>query len=290
MPVQQRAVAREVTDEFGRTWLEFEMAKFRMLKDSTPESGAYLLVAAGYGGRAGWQALAKGDRGFSPTIIVNSFEELPSDHPTPGTVTSTELAPATDSAGPVIGLDIAIRRGADGEPGAAIVDPADYGSPQVGQILTVADGLTDFELSTPMYGRLHIPASVSNLSGITGSPTTVAVVNIAAGTYNVDYKLVPYGQVRMEATGIGSNLVVNLVARLGAIDGPIIGICHGLGGLNKERLTITPGPAAGSASTVGKVTAGQEALVYFNVERQSGTTSYGVPDSYSRFSVVAVPA
>lgn len=289
MPTQQRTVAREVTDEFGRTWLEFDMAKFRMLKDSTPESGAYLLVAAGYGGRAGWQALAKGDRGFSPTIIVNSFEELPADNPTPGTVTSTELAPATDSAGPVIGLDIAIRRGADGDPGAAVIDPGDYGSPAVGQILTVAAGLTDFELSTPMYGGLHWPATVSDApAGTTGSPFTLATINVPAGTYNVDYRLIPQGQCRMEATS--TNIVVNLVARLGAVDGPIIGICKGLGGVAKERLTFSPGPAAGSATSVGRISAGQAGVIYINTERQSGLASYQALADYSQFSAIAVRA
>lgn len=289
MVTQQRAIATDYTDEYGREWTKVSMSELHILKSG--EGGAYLLVAAGHGAKASWSALAKGEPGKSPTMYLDSYEELPSDHPTPGTASLTQVSPATDTAGPVYRMNLSIRRGAAGDPGAALVSPEDYGTPQAGQIMTVADGLTDFELTTPMYGGLHIPASISTgLSGLTGSPTTVAVVNIPAGTYNVDYKLIPYGQCRMEATGIGSNLVVNLVARLGAIDGPIIGICYGIGGVNKERLTITPGPAAGSGPSVGKVTAGQAGLVYFNVERVSGTTSYGVNDAYCEFSVLAVKA
>lgn len=287
MNTQQRAVAQDYTDEYGREWTKVLMSELHILKSG--EGGAYLLVAPGYGAKASWQALAKGDPGPAPTIVLNSYEELPSDHPTPGTASLTEAAPATALAGPLYNLDLSIRRGEAGEPGEAIITPSDYGTPSPGQVLSVAAGLAEFELSTPMYGGLHWPADVSDApAGTTGSPTTLAVINVPAGTYNVDYRLIPQGHCRMEATS--TNIVVNLVARLGAVDGPIIGICKGLGGVSKERLSFAPGPVAGSATSVGRISAGQAGLVYINTERVSGTASYQALDDYSHFSAIAVRA
>lgn len=40
----------------------------------------------------------RGAPGKSPSIYLESFEELPSNHPTPGTASLTEVAPATDAA------------------------------------------------------------------------------------------------------------------------------------------------------------------------------------------------
>lgn len=288
MVVQPRSTARTVVVD-GKEWLEVDLAKFRMPLDWNPESGQYLLIAPPAGGIGGFAALAQGERGYAPTIIMSNFEELPSDSVTPGSATLTLLAPGTDAAGPVYGLDLAIRRGTDGEPGAALITPDDYGeTPVVGQLLSVASGAAAFELVTPKVVNQHWPASVSSVpGGTTSSPYTMATVSITSGVYNFDYRLQPSGT--CQVVGSSSDLRVNLVARYNAVDGPIIGICHGLSG-QYDRLTLTPGPAAGSADTVGKVTAGNGALVYFNCERQSGSASYSASNAYGHFSVLVVPA
>ena len=283
-----RSTARTVVID-GKEWLEVDLAKFRMPLDWNPESGQYLLIAPPAGGIGGFAALAQGERGYAPTIIMNNFEELPSDSSTPGVASLTPLAPGTDAAGPVYGLDLSIRRGAAGEDGAALITPDDYGeSPVVGQLLSVASGGASFELVTPKWGQQHWPASVSSVpGGTTSSPYTMATVSITAGVYNFAYRLQVAGTCQI--AGSSTDLRVNLVARYNAVDGPIIGICHGMAG-QYDRLTITPGPAAGAAETVGKVTAGAGALVYFNCERQSGSATYSASNSYGHFSVTVVPA
>ena len=288
MVVQPSATARTVVID-GKEWLEVDLAKFRMPLDWNPESGQYLLIAPPAGGIGGFAALAKGDRGFPPTITLSSFEELASDHPTAGTATLTLLAPGTDAAGPAYGLDISLRRGAAGEDGAALITPDDYGeTPVVGQLLSVASGGATFELITPKVGKQHWPASVSAVpGGTTSAAYTMATVSISAGIYNFAYRLQPAGTCQI--VGSSADLRVNLVARYNAVDGPIIGICHGLAG-QYDRLTLTPGPAAASADSVGKVTAGDGAVVYFNTERQSGSASYEASNSYGHFSVLVVPA
>lgn len=289
MPTQPRSVARTIVID-GREWLEVDLAKFRMPLDWTPESGMYLLIAPPAGGIGGFAALAEGPPGFSPSIVLTSFEELPYDHPTPGTASLTKAVEATDAAGPVYNLDLAIRRGAPGADGAALITPSDYGgSPEFGQMLLVGSGGTSFELTWPKVGGYHWPSAISSApSGTTGSPFTVAQVNIPAGVYHNNYYLKPEAQCRIEATG--NNILVNLVARLNAVDGPIIGICHGLGGVSKERLVITPGPAAGSTSSVGRVSADSGAVVFFNTERESGIASYQALDDYIHASVQVIPA
>ncbi|XTP37078.1 hypothetical protein ACORG1_13050 [Mycobacterium sp. TJFP1] len=288
MSLQPVATAREVVDEFGRTWIEVDLARFRMLKDSNPESGMYLLIAAPAGGLGGFAALAEGPPGKSPSIILNSFEELPSSHPTPGTASLTEIVPATDAAGAVYALDLAIRRGAAGEPGAAVITPSDYGTPTAGQFLIVNGAGTGFTLGTPKLGGVHHPAEISSApSGTTGSPFTVAVVNIAEGTYANDFKLMPQGECRVE--GAGSSLRVDFVAHLNAVDGPVIGICRGVGGTSKERLNISG--CSGTDDALSVVNGGEGATVFFNTERQSGSlNSYSALNDYISCSVLVTQA
>lgn len=287
MALQPTATAREIVDEFGRVWIEIDMARFRMLKDSNPESGMYLLIAAPAGGLGGFAALAEGPPGKSPSIVLNSYEELPSDHPTPGTASLTEIVPPTDAAGAVYALDLAIRRGAAGAAGAAIITPADYGStPTAGEFLMVGAGGASFTLGTPKLSGLHYAAEITSVpSGSTGTPQTFAVINIAAGEYTVDYQINPQAECRIEATS--SNIRVDLVARLNAVDGPVIGQCKGLGAAAKERLSITPGSGS---SAVGAINAGEGATVFFNTERQSGTATYQALDDYSWCSALVVQA
>lgn len=287
MPVQQqRAIARVVIID-GKEWLEVDLAKFRMPLDWNPDSGYYLLIAPPAGGIGGFAALAKGDPGFSPTIQLESVSELPSDHPTPGTGSMRLISEATDVAGPIYGLSLAIRRGAAGLPGAAIVSPTDYGTPVVGQMLVVKNGGTEFELVQPKFGGRHIPAAVEAVpGGTTSSPFTTAVVEVPPNLYMRDYYVQPHGTCQISSIGL---VRVDLVARFGAVDGPIIGICHGMSG-TKDRLIITPGPEAGSADSVGRVAAGQGALIFFNTERQAGINSYSAGEDYMRYSVEVFPA
>lgn len=283
---QPRSVARTVIRD-GREWIEVDMAKFIMPKDWTPDSGMYLLIAPPAGGIGGFAALAKGDPGYSPTFVVSSTTTL--DAGEDAVVSSTLLAPATEVAGPLYGLDFSLPKGADGDPGAAEITPSDYGeTPTIGQALTVASGGTDFELTWPKRSKLYYPASVTAVPGGTGgSATNCATVNISSGTFNFDYKCIPFGTCQI--AGSSTSLRVDLVARYNAVDGDEIGRAYGMSGQN-DRLTLTPSPVAGAADSVGKTSAGDGCLVYFNTERQSGSATYSASSSYMKFGVLVVPA
>ena len=286
MATQPRSTSRIVVRD-GKEWIEVDMAKFIMPKDWSPDSGMYLLIAAPAGGIGGFAALATGPRGFSPTFVVSSATTLPAGESV--TVGSSELAPATEVAGPLIGLDFAIPAGADGAPGAALVTPEDYGdTPTVGQAMQVAAGGSDFELVWPKSSGIHYPAAVTaGGAGTGGTPATCTVIDIPSGRYNFDYKVIPYGTCQI--AGSSTNLRVDLVARYNGSSGDDIGRCFGLSGQN-DRLTISPGPVAGAASSVGKTTAGDGCQIYFNTERQTGSATYQASASYMRFFCVVVPA
>ena len=281
--MEPRSVARTIIID-GRKWLEIDMAKFRMPLDWTPESGMYLLVAPPAGGIGGFSALAKGDPGFSPSIELTSFLELAADDPTPASAALTLIAPATDVSGPVYGLDLAVHSGTAGEDGDAILDPDDYGTPVVGDMLVVASGGSSFELQAQKVGDMEWPASVTSVPGGTTAGYTMAQVAVPA--YPFAWR--PDVEGCATVAGSASDLRVDLVARLDADDGPVVGRCYGVAGQN-DRLILISGPDSGAADSVNKVNAGDAAVIYFRTEKQSGTATYSALNNYARFSVKVVP-
>ena len=95
----------------------------------------------------------------------------------------------------------------------------------------------------------------------------------------------PVGEVTIEATT--TNIRVDLVARLNAADGDVLGRCSGVGGMLGATDT-DPGAQPGAADSVGRVDVGQSATVFFCVEKQSGTAQYTVSNSTARFGAKAV--
>ena len=98
----------------GERWLICNLAElgFR-IEDDGQQSGMYLAVAAPLGGAASMgNILAKGDRGFAPSIQIGSFEELDADDPAEGFLSLDLLVEATDISGPVYALNGALHRGA----------------------------------------------------------------------------------------------------------------------------------------------------------------------------------
>lgn len=280
--VEPRQVAR-VVERDGRKWLQVDLARFEMPLDWSPDSNMYLLIA-GDAGVGGFAALAKGDPGFSPSIELTSFIELAEDDPTPASAALTLIAPATPISGPVYGLDLALHAGGKGDDGAAIITPDDYGTPEVGQMLVVASGGATFELVSPKVGGMFWPAAITSVPGGTTAGYTMAEVLVPARKF--DWR--PDVEGCATIAGSGSNLRVDLVARLNSSSGNVVGRCYGVAGQN-DRLQLTSGPDAGANDTVNKVLAGEDATIFFCTERQSGTASYSALNNYARFSVKVVP-
>ena len=274
----------------GVRWLFCNLAElgFR-LDDDGQASGMFLAVAAPLGGIASLgNILAKGDRGFSPSIEMSSFVELDADDPTPGSVSLNLLAEATDVSGPVYGLDVVLHRGATGEAGTVVFNPgAISATPQLGWIPAVAAGLTEFELVPQRVPTMHWPASVTDVPSGTTAGFTMTTVPIAAVPY--DRYVIPTGEVQVVALS-GTNLRVDLVAHLDDETGTkIVGRSFGVAGA-KDKLSLIGYPSAGTTSSATKILANNPANVYFRTEKQAGSSAYSSVAGTALFGCMTVPA
>lgn len=276
----------------GVRWLFCNLAEigFR-LDDDGQASGMYLAVAAPLGGVASMgNILAKGDRGFSPSIELSSFTELDADDPTEASVSLDLLAEATDVSGPVYGLNVTLHRGVQGESGSAIINPADYSGeddPTLGYTLAVAAGLATFELVPQKVPTMHWPATVDNVPGGTTSGYTMTTIPISAVPW--DRYVLPSGEVQVVAAS-GTSLRVDLVAHLDDETGTkIVGRSYGIAGA-KDKLSMIGYPDAGTTSSATKILAGQTANVYFRTEKQAGSSSYSSVAGTGRFGALTIPA
>lgn len=275
--------------ENGVPWLYCDLAKigFR-LDDDGQASGMFLAVASPLGGKASLgNILAKGDQGFAPSIELSSFTELDANDPTPASVSLNLLVEATEVSGPVYGMDVVLHRGIQGEAGTATWDPEDLSEdPQLGYVPAVAAGLGSFELVPQKVTTMHWPATVDNVPGGTTAGYTQTIVSIAAAPY--DRYAFPAGTVQVAAAS-GTNLRVDLVARLDADDGPIVGRDYGIAGA-KDKLHLVGFPDAGATSSATKILANQPANIYFRTEKQAGSSAYSSVAGTARYGVLMVQA
>lgn len=275
--------------ENGQRWLYCDLGKigFR-LDDDGQVSGMFLAVAAPLGGVASLgNILAKGDQGFAPSLELSSFVELDADDPTPASASFNLIVEGTEVSGPVYGLDLVLHRGIQGEAGTATWDPADLSEdPQFGYVPAVAAGLGTFELVPQKVPSQHWPATVTNVPSGTTATFEMTVVPIAAAPY--DRYAYPGGTVQVAAAS-GTNLRVDLVARLDADDGPVVGRDYGRAGAS-DKLTLVGFPDAGVSSSATKILANQPANIYFMTEKQAGSSAYSSIAGTARFGVLTVPA
>ena len=272
----------------GAQWLFCNLAElgFR-LEDDGQASGMFLAVAAPLGGVASLgTVLAKGDRGFAPSLELASFTELDDDDPAAAVASLDLLAEGTDVSGPVYGLNLSLHRGVQGVDGAAIIVPADYGDPELGWNLTVAAGLAGFELTPPRVPSQHWPATVDEVPGGTTAGYTQTIVSVPAKPF--DWYPDPEGTVQVVASS-GTNLRVDLLARLGSDSGPVVGRDYGVAGA-KDKLHLVSGPDAGASLSSTKVLAGNPANIHFRTEKQAGSATYSSVAGTSRYSVKVIPA
>lgn len=276
-------------DEQGVPWLYCNLARIGLrLEDDGQASGAFLMVGGPLAAKAALgNILAKGDRGFSPTLQVGSTTFIDPDSPEQESYRLTEIAPPTEISGPVYSVDVVIRRGAKGDDGDAVWDPADLSEdPQLGYVPAVAAGVETFELVPQKVSSQHWPATVNNVPAATPTNYTVAIVPIAAAPY--DRYAIPFGTIQVAASS-GTNLRVDLVARLDADDGPDIGRDYGRAGAS-DKLTLVGFPPAGTTSSATKILANQSANIYICTEKQSGSVGYSSVAGTGRYGVTTVPA
>ena len=160
---------------------------FQVEEDGTV-SNLFLAAAAPQGGLArGFSnipALLKGPRGFAASFVDGTSVSLAHDDPTAQFISVQMIKEEDDKSGPVYEVNSAVKQGPPGEDGAAILSPGDYGDPVYGQILTVASGEEELELTYPKVSALHLPTSISSAPDGSTAEYTMAVFDVAAGIYN----------------------------------------------------------------------------------------------------------
>lgn len=252
-----------------------------------PSTGVAQLILRPLGGMlVGVPAIEKGDPGVPSTFDTTvDFTELAYDDPTLAGASLVELTPPTDSTPGIYQLVYSVHAGAPGADGAALITPADYGTPVYKQLLSVDSAGTGFDLVSPKVGDSHGPAELFNTPS--GNPSyTLGVVSIPANTYPFDWR--PRVHAYTVVTGEAADVRVNLVAHLnGETGGNIVGFCPGIA--QTERLTIIPGKEAGKGDSWDRVAANAAATIHLRCERSNGSATYTTSASTTWLSVEVQP-
>lgn len=257
----------------------------RLAKESDPNAQVPILIGTPNGGVASVGPLVKGDPGVHAELSTTiNFTALEATDATPDSASFTVLTPPDDVTPGVYRLNLALHKGAKGDDGDTVLTPADFGSPIAGQILVINDAVTAFELRGQKVPTRHVPASLNNVPQGNAN-YTLGVVSVPAKTF--DWRPMVFAHTII--TGTGSDVAVNLRARLnGETGGNIVAECRGLAGA-KDRLTIVSAIPAGSADTFDKVSSGSPATVHLRTERASGSDTYTTASGDTFFEVWAIP-
>lgn len=255
-------------------------------RESDPDNGVYVYFAKPLGGVSGIPGLIKGDRGKHTEFQAGpqDFTPLAWDDPTAASLSVVEITPGSDTVSQVVQISAALHEGQPGEDGNTVLDPDDFDDGVAGQVITLNDAADGFELQTPWVGGMHWPATITEASAQSAG-VTLSTITVASNTYLSDWR--PRINAGTVITGSTNDVIVDLVIRLNAADGPIIGRGYGINGTS-DKIIVISGPDAGAAATINKVTAGAAATIYLRAEKQSGTATYST--GRTRFSIEAIRA
>lgn len=256
-------------------------------KESDPERGAYIFYAKPLDGMSGMPALVQGDPGPWTEFLgeVNLTTLAPTD-PTPMSASITETQPGGPGIPQRVQLNLAIKSGAKGDPGDATWDPTDLTeTPVAGTVPAVNSAGNGFELVTPKVGKSHWAAELANApSGTTGT-FQLGTIAVAAGTYKSAWR--PHINAGGTVAGSTADIKVDIVARLGATDGPIVGRGHGVSGVQTQRTIVVSGPPAGTSQTNADffVAAGAGATIYLMAEKVGGAATFSTTELWFSMDV-----
>lgn len=264
----------------------------RIPKTYDPSSKSAVILLGPDGGVAEIPALVKGDPGQPATLDTTiNYTALEYNDTTPDSATWTLVTPGTTTTPPVYRLNLALHKGAPGAAGtSSILSASDVtGTATDGYLLAKKAGEAKATWIAPKVGNQYWPASITNTSGTDGQNRTLCSVAISPAPA-FDYRVRVSGQCIILGT---ANTRVDLIARMGSdTAGDIVGRGFGLPGTATDRVILSSAVAAGSATTVGKISAGNTTTVYLRAEQQASTTdAYTTSAATTNFmvEVVAVP-
>ncbi len=256
-----------VTTINGQQCLVIDMSQLVVPLDFDPTSNMFLAVGVPTGGYANQPVLLQGLPGATPTISSTvNLTVLNYTDPTPNSASFTALG------GNVYQANLTIHQGAPGTSGTTTINLSAYGTPVAGFLLVVDPTATTMVYQAQLSGDRWIPASI--LSAPSGN-VTYNIASVPIPAQNFAWRPQVSGQTVIPGTG--SNVQANFVARLNnASSGNFVGCGFGPIGVNPtgQATVLSAGPPAGSNSLYDQVAAGQSAVVYFNIERQSGTNTF----------------
>lgn len=255
-----------------------------IIEEDGTVSNLFFAAAAPQGGlprgMSNYPALLRGPEGRSPSFVMGSFVSLAHDDPTEPFFDVQLRAPATEISAAVYEINAALRAGADGQDGAALITPEDYGTPGYRQVLSVAAGEEEFELTYLPVGGLHLPTSIIAAPDGSNGEATMAVFDVAAGTYNFDWIPDVTGNAITIATT--TDCRVDLIVRKDSeAGGNIIARGVGMPGVTKWQPNIVSGVESGT----NVVSAGAATTIYVRTKRMSGSATYGADDETARFQM-----
>lgn len=258
----------------------------RIPKNWTPESGVFIAVAPP-GGIANFPAAAKGDPGLTPVFRNIDVTELDNDDPSPMSAEFSIVTPGTATISPVYDLALTLRRGAPGASGTmTLLGASDLDDDPIadGYIFAVKDlggGSYGAELVAQKVGDTYWPTTVTVLSNASGA-NALASVTIPSQLF--PWRPVCHGQVELAPDG--ADVQVDLVARLGATNGPVVARGMGLAGGLRQILDLSAAPPVNSTAGFGEVAAGESKVIYFRAEQVgSGLDTYDTIDGRAVFAV-----
>lgn len=261
----------------------------RIPKTFDPTSKAAVIMLGPPGGVAQIPALVQGDPGkhaeIDSTIVLNALEY---DDPTADSAEWETIVAGTDEISPVYRLTLNLHKGEPGTDGETVIlDATDLtGTAIDGYLIAKTVGEDTAQWVPQKVGDQYWPASISNTAGIDGQSRTLCSVSIPAQPF--DWRPRVFGQCIISGT---TNTRVDVLARLNnASSGDVVGRSFGQAGATPPPNVLASGVAAGSASTVGKVSAGASAVVYLRAEQQAATTDeYTTSASSTSFMVEVAP-
>lgn len=263
----------------------------RVPKNWTPESGVFIAVAPP-GGIANFPAAVKGDNGLTPNFRNIEVTELTHDDPTPMSASFTIVSPGTSSVPPVYDLSMSLRRGEPGADGtmtllgASDLDDDPIAAGYVFAVKSTGSGTWGAELVAQRIGNTYWPTAVGTaLSNATGSNARASVT--------IPPQLFPWRPVcegQQELSPDGSDVQVDLVARLDATNGPVVARGFGLANGTRQVLVLSAAPPINSTAGFGQVAAGVAAVIYFRNEQVgSGLSTYDTIDGREIYAVNVLP-
>jgi hypothetical protein len=303
-----------ITTIDGKQYLVVDVAKFRIPLDWDPSSNMFFAVSYPDGGIGNFTALAKGDPGDVPTLnLPIALTELAADDPTPASASFTETSPDTYT------LNLALHKGAKGDPGDTILQPSDYGTGLAGDYLVVDSSTNAFTLTPQRVGDRYLPATI--LAAPSGNAAyTLCTVPVPPQRFSWR----PQVEGFCEITGTSADVKVDLVARLdSATAGNIVGRATqpaGSGTVTTNTTVVTVQGASGASGASGPTTtttstssyafathvlsstppagsdvgydivpAGESAVIYLRAERVAGSGTFTTSTTTTGFCVNVLP-